>query len=363
MSRLKRIAAESTNPATNPEGTNPEETVKPLTLDDVIEEKGEDVVSQAILDYYEGMCLDSYIWKELWGEAKIKQLKNMSYNEVIFLVEDDEDSAWEQIKQNLGYDIYTEFDDDIASDVIDYFDRNLTNEFEEKFEDFLENYISNEHSVGTYDNTYENTYNNSRNNTYNNTFNNTNNEPSLSDIDSYYDYEEESEDDKTDPINDTSDLAELDDAVGDTAKLSGDFNIDYPDREAPFVYIDGEIVEGTSDNSHTQVINQWCEENGINPMKEQWKRQTPDRTMKTINKDCVAFGHIDKGMAFIETCVGVSPDEVLKALKDYGGYDKIYKWSRNGQTATRLAKLNAEIEERNKYYLRLYRRIFKNNKK
>jgi hypothetical protein len=353
MSRLKKLAAEQTNP----EGTNPEESVKELTFDDIIAEKGEDVVKQAVLNYYEGYCLDTYLWKDIFSEAKVKDLKNMTYDEVVCWAQDDEESTWEQIKDALGYDDDVEFSDDIPSDITDFFDNKCYQEFEEKFEEFLANYIRNDHSVGTYDNTHENTYNNSYDNEHNNTYNNTNN----TDPDEEEDDEDDGEE-KPEAINNPAELADLEDAVGDVAKLSGNFNIDYPNREAPFVYIDGEIVEGDSSSSHTQVINKWCEENGIDPMKEKWQRQTPDRTMKAINKDSVAFGHIDEGMAFIETCVGVSPEEVLKALEDAGGYEKIYKWSRNGQTATRLAKLNAEMEERNKYYLRLYKRIFKNNK-
>ena len=139
-------------------------------------------------------------------------------------------------------------------------------------------------------------------------------------------------------IRSPKDLLSIEDSVGDTTKVKKIFSIDYPYRE-PLVYIDGEIVMGSTYDSHASTLKKWCEKNEIDYNGDEWFRPDMEKASVMINKDKLAFGHISNGMAFIDVLQNCNNNEVVEALQKRYTYKKIYFWEIDNQQVTRLAKL------------------------
>ena len=139
-------------------------------------------------------------------------------------------------------------------------------------------------------------------------------------------------------------LLNLDDQVGQEIPVGGSFHVDNDNRDMPFVYLDGELLTGGRyDKTHTMIINQWCEDNGIDPMEEKWSRKDINDVSKCINKDKLGFGHVVDGMAFIEVLMGYTVNDISNALQQQGDFKKIYQWLESEFMVTRLASNKFKI--------------------
>ena len=134
-------------------------------------------------------------------------------------------------------------------------------------------------------------------------------------------------------INGAHDLLELDDSVGDTTECDKGFTVDIGSRDAAFVYLEGKILIGNASDTHSAIINKYFDE----PIRDYNLRG--DEAIDVTGDEKVGFGHIADGIAFIETCDNVSPEEIEKALKETGDYKKIYSMPLYGHEVTRLARL------------------------
>ena len=136
----------------------------------------------------------------------------------------------------------------------------------------------------------------------------------------------------------------MDDSIGEETAVNYDFCIDYPRRDAPIVYLDGEVIVGTHNDSHMSALNNWCEENGIDWEGSTWGRESADDVSQMLDKEKVAFGHIENGMAFIDTLMSCTESEVTKAIAKIKSFSKIYFWNRDDNSVTRLARKNNTIK-------------------
>ena len=151
-------------------------------------------------------------------------------------------------------------------------------------------------------------------------------------------------------INGAHDLLELDDSVGDTTECDKGFTVDIGSRDAAFVYLEGKILIGNASDTHSAIITKYFNE----PISDYNLRG--DEAIDVTGDDKVGFGHIADGIAFIETCDNVSPEEIEKALKETGDYKKIYSMPLYGHEVTRLAKIkNNIIAESNQSFYKIIR--------
>lgn len=120
-------------------------------------------------------------------------------------------------------------------------------------------------------------------------------------------------------LNSPKELLNNNDQIGDTEAI--DFDIDYKDRDQAAVLIDGELITGKA-STHAILLNEWCAENGIDPMKSTWYRPTKKELKKKLNKNKVAFGHIISNVLFVDTMINYSPDEIISTCN--GQFNKIY---------------------------------------
>lgn len=134
-------------------------------------------------------------------------------------------------------------------------------------------------------------------------------------------------------INGAHDLLELDDSVGDTTQCDRSFTVDIGSRDAPFVYLNGEILVGSASDTHSAIIDKYMNR----PVEDIYIRG--DEAVGLTGDAKVGFGHIADGIAFIETCDNVSPEEIEEALKKSGDYTKIYSLTDCDKKVTRLARL------------------------
>jgi len=137
------------------------------------------------------------------------------------------------------------------------------------------------------------------------------------------------------------DMFDVDDKVNDVYAL--DARLDYNSRDNAFIYLDGEIIEGTTGESHSQILQDYLNENDID-VPDDMKYNDPyyksrpgvNRVKRLTNSDDVAFGHIINDCAFIETLSGnVTPEEVSKACTDY---EKTYQYDPDNVLVKRIAK-------------------------
>lgn len=148
-------------------------------------------------------------------------------------------------------------------------------------------------------------------------------------------------------VDDWSDLAEVDDKVGEQTNVEYGRTLDYDTRDGAFVYIDGDVAYGEEGKTHGQILADYMEELGNEDMiPEDLKgddiarsRPTQSRMRRLVDTDNVAFGHIVDNMAFVEVLeTGANEDDVAKACKKQLKVDKVYFLDNDNYIVKRLAK-------------------------
>lgn len=220
---------------------------------------------------------------------------------------------------NIEYDADTDAENTLGENIKDYFLTNLADAETDNIQEDIDEQIRNLKYKIRYFNTHGNTYNNT-----NDTMDNK--EPETVEPDTFKE------------VNNTEELLEEDDKVGDYTNISD--ILDVKTRNSAFVYINGEIIEGDYNESHAQIINNYLQTNGDERLNDDWYRPTPNEVKYKTDAEQIAFGHIVDNMAFIETCENCSPEEVVQALEEDYEFSKIYYYNRSSNAnLKRLAKL------------------------
>jgi len=148
-------------------------------------------------------------------------------------------------------------------------------------------------------------------------------------------------------VDDWSDLAEVDDKIGEQTNIEDGRSLDYDNRDGAFVYIDGDVAYGEEGKTHGQILADYMEELGNEDMiPEDLKgddiagsRPSQSRMRRLVDTDNVAFGHIVDNMAFVEVlATGANEDDVAKACKKQLKVDKVYFLDNYNDAVKRLAK-------------------------
>lgn len=148
-------------------------------------------------------------------------------------------------------------------------------------------------------------------------------------------------------VDDWSNLAEVDDKIGEQINVKDGRTLDYDTRDGAFVYIDGDVAYGEEGKTHGQILADYMEEHGNEDMiPEDLKgddiagsRPTQSRMRRLVDTDNVAFGHIVDNMAFVEVLeTGANEDDVAKACKKQLKVDKVYFLDNDNHIVKRLAK-------------------------
>lgn len=130
-----------------------------------------------------------------------------------------------------------------------------------------------------------------------------------------------------------SDLSDIDDYIGDTQYLFDDEKIDYDSREAPVVYLNGELIVGEKNETHTQVIQEYIdsfdEDDDFYRMDEE--------QLNEMGFNDVVFAHLLGDVVIADEFIGnVSAERFAQQCKKELNVNKVYFFE--GTTVTRLAK-------------------------
>ena len=142
-------------------------------------------------------------------------------------------------------------------------------------------------------------------------------------------------------------LLDIDDKIGEVTYVENGGNIDWNTREFAFIYIDGNIITGEEQETHSDLLRNYLEEIGetdnipkdmLNGDK-QYSRPSKQRLQRLTNSEDVAFGHVMDSMAFIETLFGnVKAKTVAEACMDELNIEKAYQYDQSQLLVKRLAK-------------------------
>lgn len=152
--------------------------------------------------------------------------------------------------------------------------------------------------------------------------------------------------DRDGQFNTINELIDMDIAIGQEVMFKGDFEIDQRKRDKPFVYIDGKILFGDKYELHTDIIQNYLGEEydpqntykprirSINDINKHLKNKQYDSNIAT------AYGHIWKGIGFIEIADHCTFDEVKDKLlaQTEIPVKKIYEYRKHDYIIKRLAK-------------------------
>ena len=145
---------------------------------------------------------------------------------------------------------------------------------------------------------------------------------------------------KTNIITTLDDLNDTSIMKGKMFNLDPDIIIDLNHRDSLFVYINGELYIGNSDNIHYELIQKYMNEHNIEEEGtgtfEQVRSLDDVPELKKINAN-MALGHGIQATAYIEYMSnGVNLNSLINSLKQH--YKKIYDYSYVHNTVTCLAK-------------------------
>ena len=145
---------------------------------------------------------------------------------------------------------------------------------------------------------------------------------------------------KTNMITTLDDLNDTSIMKGKMFNLDPDIIIDLNHRDSLFVYINGELYIGNSDNIHYELIQKYMNEHNIEEEGtgtfEQVRSLDDVPELKKINAN-MALGHGIQATAYIEYMSnGVNLNSLINSLKQH--YKKIYDYSYVHNTVTCLAK-------------------------
>jgi hypothetical protein len=135
----------------------------------------------------------------------------------------------------------------------------------------------------------------------------------------------------------SNELCYIDDSIGEETEVRD--HIDFDNRDAAFVDLDGEILVSDNGMSHAQLINKYLEEYD-KKLNDDWYRPDVEEIEKKSGAERVAFGHIIGDVWIIEdtTLMNMSVEDVINDIKASGKeYTKIYAFDRSD--ALRVAKL------------------------
>ena len=255
---------------------------------------------------------------DIMNEAAYKGLSNLDVNDYIDDITNN-DLLLDEYKNWLS-DYNTEDELDVSSDCVSEMAGELTSktDIEENFDKALNSYVSycerNYPGFGEEDDNIT--------------------------LDLEYNEEDNS-------VDDWSDLAEVDDKIGEQTNVEDGRTLDYDIRDGAFVYIDGDVAYGEEGKTHGQILADYMEEHGNEDMiPEDLKgddiagsRPTQSRMRRLVDTDNVAFGHIVDNMAFVEVLeTGANEDDVAKACKKQLKVDKVYFLDNYNDVVKRLAK-------------------------
>lgn len=134
----------------------------------------------------------------------------------------------------------------------------------------------------------------------------------------------------------------LNDEIGDVTELHHSFDIDVGRRDYPFLYIDNRVYFGNDSNDiHGDLIQQYlqdkAQEQDVYRARYRNINEINDYNQLDIPNDTpIAFGHVYKNIAFIETCENCSPEVVKNVLGSK--FDKVYQFSKVDNFIKRLAR-------------------------
>lgn len=130
-----------------------------------------------------------------------------------------------------------------------------------------------------------------------------------------------------------SDLSDIDDFIGDTQYLFDDEKIDYDSREAPIVFLNGELLVGEKNETHTQVIQEYID--SIDEDDDFYRMD--EEQLNEMGFNDVVFAHLLDDVVIADEIFGnVSVKKFSQQCKSELGVDKVYFF--DGTYVTRLAK-------------------------
>ena len=135
-----------------------------------------------------------------------------------------------------------------------------------------------------------------------------------------------------------NELCYIDDSIGEETELRD--TIDFDNRIAAFVDLDGEILVSDNGMTHAQLINKYLEEYD-KELDDDWYRPDVKEISEKSGHVNVAFGHIVNDNVWViedSTLTDMSVEDVVSDIKASGKkYTKIYSYG--GSNVTRVAKL------------------------
>ena len=135
-----------------------------------------------------------------------------------------------------------------------------------------------------------------------------------------------------------NELCYIDDSIGEETELRD--TIDFDNRDAAFIDLDGEILVSDDGMSHAQLVNKYLEEYD-EELDDDWYRPDVKEISEKSGHVNVAFGHIVNDNVWViedSTLTDMSVEDVVSDIKASGKkYTKIYSY--DGSNVTRVAKL------------------------
>lgn len=114
-------------------------------------------------------------------------------------------------------------------------------------------------------------------------------------------------------------LSKLNDKPGDIVNIDVK-NFDYYNRDKAFLYVDGDIYIGETDETHSDIVSRYF--NQDNQLR-------PDES--NIGKE-VIFGHIVNNIAFIDASESINPMDISNEIQNELDVKKIYLISLDNET-------------------------------
>jgi molybdopterin-biosynthesis enzyme MoeA-like protein len=129
-------------------------------------------------------------------------------------------------------------------------------------------------------------------------------------------------------------LSKNNDKVGDIIEVDDNFSVDLGYRDAPFVFLNGNIEIGRESDTHSMLLTRLIDNEESSP-----KYIRGDDAFEMTGDNKLAFGHLVNGLAFLEVVDNVNVNEVVNALIDLPDINKVYDYVDTENYLERLAKL------------------------
>jgi hypothetical protein len=144
-------------------------------------------------------------------------------------------------------------------------------------------------------------------------------------------------------LADVNSLCDIDDNIGEDTEIEG--GVDYDNRDAAFVDIDGRILVSDEGESHAQLVNEYLDSIDCEELNDGWFRPDVEEIEeKSDGERAVAFGHIVNDNVWIiedGTLTNISVEDVISDIKASGKeYTKIYSYDMSD--VTRIAQLEEQ---------------------